>query len=426
MHSGAIWDAAVVGAGPAGSATAALLAGRGFKVLLLDRSAFPRPKPCAEYLGPGALAILARLGLELESAAAGCRIAGMRIVAPDGTAFEGRFHRAEWGIGMRRELLDTALVELAARRGACVVERVTVADLSYENRAVILEARTADHRPLRFKARLLVGADGLHSRIARRLGLALRSRLPRLALVSHSPDLELDRDLAEIHIGPGGYLGLAPVGGGLVNVAVVTRARRPAGLPLRDWFGTMLDQYPQVARRWGQIRSVELPLAAGPFGYRCRSPVAHRAVLVGDAAEFYDPLTGDGIYAALRGAELIDRHVARRLERDALTARQLAAYRRARDRAFAAKRIAERIIGAVAAGPSFPVFARLLKRHPAAANFLVRLTGHGSFVGFPRARLRQSSFRPPFDRTGLPIRDHASAAAQREPLSGIPNLGNRG
>jgi 2-polyprenyl-6-methoxyphenol hydroxylase-like FAD-dependent oxidoreductase len=154
--------------------------------------------------------------------------------------------------------------------------------------------------------------------------------------------------------------------------------------------------------------------------------VAHRAVLVGDAAEFYDPLTGDGIYAALRGAELIDRHVARRLERDALTARQLAAYRRARDRAFAAKRIAERIIGAVAAGPSFPVLARLLKRHPAAANFLVRLTGHGSFVGFPRGRLRQSSFRPPFDRTGFPIRDHARGAAGREPLSGIPNLGNRG
>lgn len=387
MREREIWDAAVVGAGPAGSATAALLAARGFKVLLLDRAIFPRPKPCAEYLGPGAVAILGQIGLELPPPAGWARIAGMRIVAPEGTAFEGRFLPDETGIGIRRELLDTALLELAVRRGACALEGVTVTDLFYEKRRVILTGRTHDHLRLRFGARLVIGADGLHSRIARRLGLASGSKIRRVAIVRHAQGLELQDDLAQIHLGAGGYLGLAPVGDGLVNVAIVTRRRRPGGLSLEAWFGALAREFPKLARRVLEATFVDRPQAVGPFGFRCRSVVAHRALLVGDAAEFYDPLTGDGIYAALRGAELIDRYVAGNLERDALSARQLGRYLRARHRALWSKRIVERVVVGAAAKACFPVLARFFRRHPLVADLLVRITGHSELVRSKARRL---------------------------------------
>ncbi len=382
-----IWDAAVVGAGPAGSATAALLAARGFKVLLLDRAIFPRPKPCAEYLGPGAVAILRQIGLDLPPAAGWARIAGMRIVAAEGTAFEGRFLPHQTGIGIRRELLDAALLELAVRRGACALEGVTVTDLLQEEGRVILTGRTRDHLRLRFGARLLIGADGLHSRIARTLKLASGSKIKRVAIVRHAQGLELKDDLAEIHLGADGYLGLAPVGDGLVNVAIVTGRRRPAGLSLEHWFGGLAREFPELARRLPDVTFLDRPQAVGPFALRCRSVVTHRALLVGDAAEFYDPLTGDGIYAALRGAELIDRYVAGNLERDALSARQLDRYRRARHRALLSKRMVERVVVAAAARARFPVLARFLGRHPLAADLLVRITGHSDLVRSSARRL---------------------------------------
>src|SRR5204863_3963519 len=88
----AMSDVIVVGAGPAGAASAILLAERGFDVLVLDRAAFPRPKLCGEYLSPEAARVLDRLGvLKLLDAAGAVPLAGMRITAPDGTVVMGRY-----------------------------------------------------------------------------------------------------------------------------------------------------------------------------------------------------------------------------------------------------------------------------------------------------------------------------------------------
>ena len=91
------WDAVVVGAGPAGAATALLLARTGARVLLLDRARFPRDKPCSEYLSPGTTRVLERLGggvLESVAAASHARLTGMKVVAPSGAEMIGRFDRA--------------------------------------------------------------------------------------------------------------------------------------------------------------------------------------------------------------------------------------------------------------------------------------------------------------------------------------------
>jgi flavin-dependent dehydrogenase len=129
-----MYDVIVVGAGPAGSATATFLARAGFKVAMLERAAFPRPKPCAEYLSPEASRILDTLGvseaLESESPA---HLHGMRIVSPSGREFTGRYrpspgspNRRDYGIALPREILDLRLARAAVANGVTLFEGTTL------------------------------------------------------------------------------------------------------------------------------------------------------------------------------------------------------------------------------------------------------------------------------------------------------------
>lgn len=390
-----MYDAVVVGAGPAGSATALLLAWRGHRVALLDRARFPRPKPCAEYLSPEAGRVLERLGvLEELRRAGGAELRGMRIVAPGGIEFTGRFDGAgvarfarfrDTGLALRREILDLALINAARRAGVAVLEGMAVRGLGCGVRDVAVRAGAAGER---ITARIVVGADGLHSRIARQLGLARRRGRPRVALVSHARGVSDMRDVGEIHLGRRGYVGLADVGGGITNVAVVVPAPLARSGALRRRFVTMLDHFPEVARRLANATWVSPVRAVGPFGRWTPRATAERAVLVGDAADFHDPVTGEGIYAALRGAELAAEHLDAALRTDHLDARSLAGYDADRRRTFGGKWLVERLIGWAIATPAvMDHLARRLRDRPGLADLLVGVTG--DFVP-ARALLRPS------------------------------------
>lgn len=372
------FDVIVAGAGPAGSATAALLAARGFAVALLDRAAFPRPKPCAEYVGPGAVRILNRLGAlgqlrERPHAA----IRGMRVMCGD-ASFEGRFGPGADGVGISRRELDAVLVEEAVRRGVALHEGVTFEELRPEIRdRVGVTARTPRSR-FRLEARLLVGADGLNSRVARRLGVTRRRGPRRLALVTHAAGVPGMRDVGEMHVARGGYVGLAPLGDGETNVALVLDlGPETRGGPPETLLNARLEDFPAVRARLAAGTRTDRVRAVGPFGSRVRRASAGRAVLVGDAADFHDPFTGEGIFAALHGAALIERAVAPLLEHDRLSAPDLRVYDAARRRAFAGKWVFERLVSWATARPAvFALVARLLGASPRLAHRIVRHTGH--------------------------------------------------
>ena len=133
------WDAVVVGAGPAGAASALLLARAGARVLLLDRARFPRDKPCSEYLSPATTAILERLGggiLDAVEGAEHAKLYGMKVVAPSGAAMCGRFVDAPrpYSFALPRTTFDTILVAAAERAGAVVRQGVMVDDLVLDGR----------------------------------------------------------------------------------------------------------------------------------------------------------------------------------------------------------------------------------------------------------------------------------------------------
>ena len=358
----------VVGGGPAGAASAYRLASRGVDVMLVDRAHFPRAKPCAEYLGPEAVRELDAIGaLGAVERAGGARLVGMTVRAPDGTEFGARFG----GRGVARIELDALLLDHARRAGVRVVEGLRVDGVlrgstgngephlvrDARPRVAGIEGTDARGARRRLRAAVVIGADGLRSIVARSLGLAARSRAPtRYAIVGHFAAVQGVTDVVEMHVTTRGYVGIADIGGGRTSVAMVVpsaligEARHGAGAFLRGW----LASHPHLAARFATATHRSIVQATGPFASRARSAWAPGAALVGDAAGFFDPITGQGVASALRGASLLAPFVADavRAGDDRQADIHLAAYARAHRDAFRSQWLVDKVIAFVVAHPS--------------------------------------------------------------------------
>jgi flavin-dependent dehydrogenase len=394
-------DALIVGGGPAGAAAAWFLARAGAQVTVVDRASFPRDKPCAEYLSPQASRILDLMGaLHIVEGGGAAQLGGMLIRAPNGDRFAGDFAAQhgfrgfrDRGLAIRRRVLDAILLDRARAAGATVIEGCHVIDLvrAADGRVTGVAMRGSDGRIRSLAAHLTVGADGLRSVVARRLGLARRAPWPRrVALVTHYHAVRGLDGRGEMHVDREGYLGLADVGGAETNVALVIPAARARGIGPGGaaFIDRWIARRPHLAERFEDARRVSPVLATGPFASAARRAWAPGAALVGDAADFFDPFTGEGIYAALRGGEMLAPFAVEAIgATDAAVAdRALAGYDRLRRREFGGKWMVERLVGAaVALPPIMNRAAAALARRKDLADLLVGVTG--DFVP-PRAVLR--------------------------------------
>lgn len=349
-----IHDAIIVGAGPGGSALAANLVRRGFDVLLLDRAAFPRDKACGEYTSPETEQALARLGvLDVVTRAGARRLPSMRVISPGGHAFSMDYSppgRVEGPhvLATPRRVLDAVLVEHARACGAMVVEKAKVeAVVMREGKASGVVVRSGG-KSYEEQARLVVGADGVHSAVVRSLGLSAPLRWPQnLGMVAHYQGYRGLDDWGEMHVSARGYAGLAPLSGGLLNVGLVmpmsaARSETKGGSVGR--FEAFARSFPGVARALEGAERVTSVRGVGPIGARVRRTSGPGYLLVGDAAGFFDPFTGEGVYKALRGAEIASEIAADALERDDLSARSLARYSVLRRKEFGAKDLVCRLV----------------------------------------------------------------------------------
>jgi flavin-dependent dehydrogenase len=390
MRAGAA-DVVVVGAGPAGSAVAILLAERGLAVTLLDKAVFPRPKICGEYLSPEAARVLDRLGVLKAVDGAGAQpLHGMRITAPDGTVLEGAYPTGgpwrgyrDHALAIRREAFDRILLERARALPVDVREGHRVTGLVRERDAasgavVGVQAEDGDGARAEIRGRLVVGADGRSSVVAGALGLRRRHRLQRLALVRHVSGVEGPGDRGEIYVDPPDYSILNPVAPGLVNLSLVVPLAhaRPFRGRLETFMEARLKQLRHLPGRLAGMRAEGPLMVMAPLAYRVDEPRVGGVMLTGDAAGFYDPFTGEGLYTALRSAELLAEVAYPALARGDVSVAALAGYARARRAAFAGKARVSRALQLVIAHRRLAnLAAHALGRRPALLATLMGVIG---------------------------------------------------
>jgi geranylgeranyl reductase family protein len=386
----------VVGAGPAGSIVALELARRGRDVLILERARFPRDKPCGDCVNPGAVMELEELGLReaLRRRLMPHSLRGWRIEAPDGRFFQQEFGVGRVGWAVRRRELDAALLDAARDAGARARFAMRVSGVMCENgRAVGVAVREgAAFRELR--ADFVVGADGLGSVVQRRLGLAARRpRLRKVALVGHLAAANGSSEMGELRVRGGRTCGYAPltVGGNLTLVVPATEAGDIKG-NARAFLLSALADFPAVQVRVEQAGLDDHVMVIGPFDRPVLRPWAPGAVLVGDAAGYYDPFTGQGIYQALRSARLAAAAIDSALGQPASAAAVLSRYGRALRRELAPTRVLQRVVEAAIRRPAIMSrFVRGLAATDEVAAALLQATGdlaHPATLLHPRVWLR--------------------------------------
>ncbi len=336
-------DVLVVGGGPAGSAAAILLARAGFEVCLLERAHLPRDKACGEYLSPGCVPLLERLGvLSAVQRAHAHPIRGMRVETPDGAFFTGTYPDdgiRPHGYSLPRYRFDTLLFEAARLAGVDCLEGWRVVDLIREGQRVTGVIATSAGRTRRFTARLTIGADGRNSVVARRLGLfAWHPSHRKVAFVRRFQVPAELGDLGEVCLGRAGYCILNPQAAGTANVAVVVDQRDlPLHRPWEEVFRELLETYPPAQEKLCGARPLSPLRVLGPLACRSKRVAGDGFILVGDAAGYYDPMTGEGIYQALKGAELAAETVADALRQGQATIAGLERYAVAYHREFDSK-----------------------------------------------------------------------------------------
>ena len=323
MTPGEAVDVAIVGAGPAGATLATHLARRGVQVLVLERSPAWHWRAGGVFASPAAVAELRRAGLaETTIDAVTQPIPAMRLETAAGTTVRLTYGADTGGpmaVGFDRSALDPALERLAVDAGATVQRGVTVHAVRLQDRIGGTPENVIDLGDRQVAARVVVGADGTHSVVARAAGVARPSALPPrvgLTLARHDPRPD-DRSTADARmiVGRDGYVGLARVPGEPAQRRRSCSVRRgspgsPRTVPRRR-SRTAARHGPPPRRRSRSTGAAATGVRHDRWRVAARDAGARRAgpgwLLVGDACGFLDPFTGEGLHRALVSAELAAR-----------------------------------------------------------------------------------------------------------------------
>jgi menaquinone-9 beta-reductase len=347
-------EVTVVGAGPAGSTAALVLARAGVRVRIIDRARFPREKLCGDTLNPGALSILERLGLRALVEERALRISGMTVTGPGGAQVSADYPRGLCAAAISRRDLDAMLVKAAMAAGAAFEPGVHACGptLGDDGRTVTGVRACGNGQTLALSSRVVIGAEGRHARLAFALGLSRFVSAPkRWAFGAYYEGVGELGSRGEMHIRPDGYIGVAPLPGGIANVCVVREqasfrlkpeATRTSDSAVASGFSrkgsaivtNAIAADPLLRVRFVAARQVSPVTTLGPLGIESKAAGCPGLLLAGDAAGFVDPMTGDGLRFALRGGELAAHAALRELESGVPAYRSLAI---ARSREFSLK-----------------------------------------------------------------------------------------
>jgi geranylgeranyl reductase family protein len=313
MTTSELYDVIVVGGGPAGSTAAWALARNGVKVAVLERAEFPREKVCGDFVEPGGLRILDEMGC--APAQASPPITSARAYFGPRLAYKGAIPYYDAGPGLPthglilpRHELDTRLLECAQAGSAEVRQACGVTAVEREAGLMRVEARQG-RQDITLRARLVVGADGTESIVAREAGLQRTDR--RYIGVSqraYVEGIEVEGGEASIwfdeDIYPG-YGWMFPMTGGRANVGVgiLSETCQRHDLTMPKAFATGIEKLRLRHEGCADVRVASRPMGGVVKNYGGVGP-NHFAggVLIGDAGSFVDPMTGEGITQGMESA----------------------------------------------------------------------------------------------------------------------------
>ena len=376
-------EVAIVGGGLAGSALGARLAGVGHSVTIFEQAPAWRWRAGGVFASPAAVAALRRIGLDEPTLHAVARpIPAMRVETLRGTSFRLTYGAEDGGapaVGFDRSRLDPALVELARSAGADVRAGTAVTAVDLDDGR--LAWRDGAGRTGSVRATVIVGADGSHSVVARSAGVARPVWLGRrIGLTYHVEDAQPTsaRD-ARMRVLRDGYAGIAPVAGGRVNVAIVlggswrTALARDGAEAVTTAIVRAMSTTEDDSALWRVAPRCDAIAGAWPLGHRVTRRAGPGWLLVGDAAGFLDPFTGEGIHRALVSAELAARAIHARLAGETGA---LDAYGRQMQRRFLAKDAVSWLVQGFLARPAlFEYAARRVADRPDVRATMGRVMG---------------------------------------------------
>ena len=334
-------DVLVIGGGPAGSTAAALLAERGYSVVLLEKAHHPRFH-IGESLLPANLPLLEKLGVESEVAAIGMEKWGIEFVSPwhdERTLLE--FAQA-WDKSMpmsyqvRRSDFDHILIRNAARKGAEVIEGCCVRDVSFlaEDAGANVAAVDEDGVARHWNARIVLDASGRDTFLANKLGAKRKNKEHNSsALYGHFENAERLPGKLEGNITifwfEHGWFWLIPLSDGATSIGAVCWPHylktRPKTRSLVDFFLDTIALCPQLAERVKNAKLISDVEATGNYSYSTTHAQGPGYLLLGDAFAFIDPVFSSGVYLAMNsafvGADLVDARLSRPAQVRAATRR---------------------------------------------------------------------------------------------------------
>ena len=306
-----MYDAIVVGARCAGSPTAMLLARAGHRVLLVDRAGFPSDTLSTHYIHQPGVARLRRWGLLDRVVATGCPPARRMTFDVGPFALSGAptpADGADAAYAPRRYLLDQILLEAASAAGAEVRERFSVGELLIEDgRITGIRGRQAGGATVTEGAAIVIGADGMRSRVARAVGAPTYHERPGRTCAYYTYWSGVPLDGAELYPRDGRMVIAGPTNDGRTIVTVFwPRAEfHRVRADIERSFLEAVALAPSLAERLRAGRRAERFYGTGELPFFFRRPFGPGWALVGDAGYHKDPLTAQGIGDAFRDAELL-------------------------------------------------------------------------------------------------------------------------
>lgn len=333
-----MYDVIVVGTRVAGASAAMLMARAGLKVLAVDRARFPSDTVSTHQVQVPGVARLHRWGLLERLVAAGTPPARRVRFDPGPVVLEGRLPAID-GVDAiyspRRTLLDAVLVEAAREAGAEVRERFAVEELLVEAGQVVGIGGRTETGPGRERARLVVGADGRHSLVARQVAAPAYRELPPLSVATYTYWSGVPLAGGEIYGREQRMVGAWPTSDGLTMTYVAAPADELTAIRAdpQSHLLTALDRCGELGARVRAGRREHRVVVTPDLPNRVRRPYGPGWALIGDAGLCMDPVTGMGIADALRDAELLAEAATSGLGDGGSLEATLARFHRLRDRA---------------------------------------------------------------------------------------------